>query len=109
MGTVHDRGVVREVAAEINIPFTVGGGISAVEDIGALLDSGADKVSINTAAVKDPDVIARAATNFGSQCIVLAIDAKETVGGWKVFLNISASSSESVQLVFSFRSVFTFS
>jgi cyclase len=79
--------LVREVAAEINIPFTVGGGISAVDDIGALLDSGADKVSINTAAVKDPDVIARAAANFGSQCIVLAIDAKETADGWKVFLN----------------------
>ncbi|HEX3101132.1 MAG TPA: imidazole glycerol phosphate synthase subunit HisF [Pyrinomonadaceae bacterium] len=79
--------LVREVAAEINIPFTVGGGISAVEDIGALLDSGADKVSINTAAVKDPDVIARAAANFGSQCIVLAIDAKDTADGWKVFLN----------------------
>lgn len=79
--------LVGEVAAEINIPFTVGGGISAVEDIGALLDSGADKVSINTAAVKDPDLIARSAANFGSQCIVLAIDAKETAGGWKVFLN----------------------
>lgn len=79
--------LVREVAAEINIPFTVGGGISTVEDIGALLDSGADKVSINTAAVKDPDVIARAAANFGSQCIVLAIDAKETPNGWRVFLN----------------------
>lgn len=79
--------LVREVAAEINIPFTVGGGISAVEDIGVLLDSGADKVSINTAAVKDPEVIARAAANFGSQCVVLAIDAKETSDGWKVFLN----------------------
>ena len=80
-------GIVRRVAAEINIPFTVGGGISTVEDIGALLDSGADKVSINTAAVKDPEVIARAAANFGSQCVVLAIDAKETADGWKVFLN----------------------
>ena len=80
-------GIVRRVAAEINIPFTVGGGISTVEDIGALLDSGADKVSINTAAVNDPDVIGRAAANFGSQCVVLAIDAKETADGWKVFLN----------------------
>ena len=79
--------LVFEVAAEINIPFTVGGGISSVRDIGALLDSGADKVSINTAAVKDPDLIAKTAANFGSQCIVLAIDAKETPGGWKVFLN----------------------
>ncbi len=79
--------LVRAVAAKINIPFTVGGGISAVDDIGALLDSGADKVSINTGAVKDPDVISRAAANFGSQCVVLAIDAKMTSDGWKVFLN----------------------
>jgi len=79
--------IVRRVAAEINIPFTVGGGISTVDDIGELLDSGADKVSINTAAVRNPHIIANAAVNFGSQCIVLAIDAKETDAGWKVFLN----------------------
>ena len=80
-------GLIERVAAEINIPFTVGGGISAVEDIAVLLGSGADKASINTAAVKDPDLIAKAARNFGSQCVVLAIDAKETPDGWKVFLN----------------------
>ncbi|MBK9527868.1 MAG: imidazole glycerol phosphate synthase subunit HisF [Acidobacteria bacterium] len=79
--------IVRRVAAEINIPFTVGGGISTVEDIGDLLDCGADKVSINTAAVKDPTILSDAAVNFGSQCVVLAIDAKETDDGWKVFLN----------------------
>lgn len=79
--------IVRRVAAEINIPFTVGGGISTVDDIGALLDCGADKVSINTAAVKDPTILSEAAANFGSQCVVLAIDAKETDEGWKVFLN----------------------
>lgn len=79
--------LVSRVAAEINIPFTVGGGVSAVGDIGALLDSGADKVSINTAAVRDPQLISAAAANFGSQCIVVAIDAKKTVDGWKVFLN----------------------
>jgi len=79
--------IVRRVAAEINIPFTVGGGISTVEDIGALLDCGADKVSINTAAVKEPSILSDLAANFGSQCIVLAIDAKETDDGWKVFLN----------------------
>jgi cyclase len=79
--------IVRRVAAEINIPFTVGGGISTVADIGALLDSGADKVSINTAAVKDPSILGDAAANFGSQCVVLAIDAKQIDGGWKVFLN----------------------
>ena len=79
--------LVRDVAAEINIPFTVGGGISSVEDIGALLDSGADKVSINTAAVKEPELLSAAAANFGSQCIVLAIDARMTPDGWRVYLN----------------------
>lgn len=79
--------IVRRVAAEINIPFTVGGGISTVEDIGALLDCGADKVSINTAAVKDPSILSDSAANFGAQCIVLAIDAKQNDDGWKVFLN----------------------
>ena len=79
--------IVRRVAAMTNIPFTVGGGISTVDDIGALLGSGADKVSINTAAVKDPGILSEAATNFGSQCVVLAIDAKWTTNGWKVFLN----------------------
>ena len=79
--------LVRRVAAEINIPFTVGGGISAVDDIGALLDAGADKVSINTAAVIRPELISETAANFGSQCIVLAIDAKNVGGEWRVFLN----------------------
>ena len=79
--------IVRHVAAEINIPFTVGGGISTIEDIGALLDCGADKVSINTAAVKDTSILSDSAANFGSQCIALAIDAKKTDDGWKVFLN----------------------
>ena len=79
--------LVRRVAFEVNIPFTVGGGISTVDDIGALLDAGADKVSINTAAVLRPEIIAEAAANFGSQCIVLAIDAKSTSDGWRVFLN----------------------
>lgn len=79
--------LVKRVAAEINIPFTVGGGINSVEDIEILLDSGADKVSINTAAVKNPSVLSEAARNFGSQCVVLAIDAKRIGNGWKVFLN----------------------
>jgi len=78
---------VRKVAAEINIPFTVGGGINRMEDIEVLLDSGADKVSINTSAVKNPQILSEAAKNFGSQCVVLAIDAKLVGGIWKVFLN----------------------
>jgi cyclase len=79
--------LVSRIAAKINIPFTVGGGISTKEDIRALLDSGADKVSINTAAVKNPDLINSAAANFGSQCVVLAIDARKTPDGWRVYLN----------------------
>lgn len=79
--------LVRRVAAKINIPFTVGGGISTVEDIEILLASGADKVSINTAAVKNPQILRDAARNFGAQCVVLAIDAKRTENGWRVFLN----------------------
>ena len=78
---------VGEIAAAINIPFTVGGGISDTTHIDALLDAGADKVSINTAAVKDPGLIERAAAEFGSQCIVLAIDAGRVGDDWKVFLN----------------------
>ncbi len=79
--------LVSKIARLINIPFTVGGGITASDDIARLLDAGADKVSINTAAVRDPALIETAAKNFGSQCIVLAVDAKRTDLGWKVFLN----------------------
>ena len=78
--------MVERVAEQVNIPFTVGGGISTVEDVGLLLKSGADKVSINSSAVKDPDLINRLADQFGSQCIVVAIDAKEINSKWKVHL-----------------------
>jgi cyclase len=79
--------LVKRVAARINIPFTVGGGISSVEDIEILLNCGADKISINTSAVKNPQILRQAAKNFGSQCVVLAIDAKLVGKNWKVFLN----------------------
>lgn len=79
--------LVRRVAAEVNIPFTVGGGIGSSSDIGRLLEAGADKVSINTAAVRDPNIISESALNFGSQCIVLSIDAKRHDDGWRVYLN----------------------
>lgn len=78
--------LVRKVAATINIPFTVGGGISSVEDVEILLKNGADKVSINSAAVKNPQLINDLALAFGSQCIVVAIDAKQIDGNWKVHL-----------------------
>lgn len=79
--------LVKKIAHEINIPFTVGGGINSVEDIEILLNSGADKVSINTSAVKNPQLLADASKNFGSQCIVLAIDAKLIDNKWFVFLS----------------------
>jgi len=78
--------VVRNVAKQVFIPFTVGGGIRSLEDMRDLLNAGADKISINTTAVKNPDLIKQAAEMFGSQCIVIAIDAKQTNGKWEVFV-----------------------
>lgn len=78
--------LVLKVAAAIDIPFTVGGGISSVEDVEILLQNGADKVSINSAAVKNPTLINACAEQFGSQCMVIAIDAKQINGQWKVHL-----------------------
>jgi cyclase len=78
--------LVQKVAQAINIPFTVGGGISSIEDVEVLLKNGADKVSINSAAVKRPDLINELSSKFGSQCIVVAIDAKQVNGHWKVHL-----------------------
>ncbi|MCV4233579.1 imidazole glycerol phosphate synthase subunit HisF [Virgibacillus sp. LDC1] len=79
--------VVRRTAGEIAIPFTVGGGISSVEDMKRILRAGADKIGMNTAAVKQPELISAGARKFGSQCIVVAIDAKynETWGEWEVY------------------------
>ena len=78
--------LVLKVAAAIDIPFTVGGGIRSVEDVSILLKNGADKVSINSAAVKNPSLINKLSEQFGSQCIVVAIDAKQIEGQWKVHL-----------------------
>ncbi|MRT15826.1 imidazole glycerol phosphate synthase subunit HisF [Vitellibacter sp. q18] len=78
--------LVLKVAATINIPFTVGGGISSVQDVEILLNNGADKVSINSSAVNNPQLINDLAAKFGSQCIVVAIDAKQIDGHWKVHL-----------------------
>jgi cyclase len=78
--------LVRDVAQAIDIPFTVGGGISSVEDVGVLLDNGADKVSVNSAAVRRPELISELAQRFGTQCIVAAIDAKQIEDEWVVYL-----------------------
>ena len=79
--------LVTRIAKHINIPFTVGGGISSVEDVSVLLACGADKISVNTSAVRNPQLISDLASQFGSQCIVLAIDTKFIDGEWYVFLN----------------------
>ena len=78
--------LVEKVARKVSIPFTVGGGISSVEDVNMLLRAGADKVSINSSAVKNPALIEQLANKFGSQCIVLAVDAKLIDGQWRVHL-----------------------
>jgi cyclase len=78
--------LVKSVAAVIRIPFTVGGGISSVSDISALLNSGADKISLNTSAVKNPELIYESAKKFGSQAVVAAIDVKNLNGTYKVFV-----------------------
>ncbi len=77
--------VVEQVAGEVFIPLTVGGGIRTLEDIRRMLNAGADKVSINTAAVFNPEFVREAAEKFGSQCIVVAIDAKQVGGHWEIF------------------------
>lgn len=82
------RELVNRIAHHINIPFTVGGGISSVEDVSLLLQNGADKISVNTSAYRSPELVSQLAKEFGSQCVVLAIDTKqEEDGQWYVYLN----------------------
>jgi cyclase len=89
--TIEQRGtlveLVERVAQEINIPFTVGGGINSIEDVSRIITAGADKVSINSAAVKNPTLITDISKQFGSQCVVVAIDTKYENGEWMVFVN----------------------
>ncbi len=82
--TMHD--MVLKVAEQVDIPFTVGGGISSIEDVDDLLHCGADKVSINSSAVKRPELVNELSDKFGSQCVVVAIDAKQIEGEWIVHL-----------------------
>jgi cyclase len=87
--------LVKRIAQHLNIPFTVGGGIKTVEDVSVLLNSGADKISINTAAYKNPELITGIAKAAGSQCVVLAIDTrKEEDGEWYVYLNGGRTKTE---------------
>jgi len=86
--------LVKDVARHINIPFTVGGGISSVADVAPLLEAGADKVSVNSAAVRDPELIDALSKAFGSQCIVLAIDARRVGNQWIVHTHGGKKPSE---------------
>ena len=87
--------LVKRIASHINIPFTVGGGISTVEDVALLLQNGADKISVNTAAFKNPALLKELSNAFGSQCVVLAIDTKkEADGEWYVYLNGGRTKTE---------------
>ncbi|MFH1565113.1 MAG: imidazole glycerol phosphate synthase subunit HisF [bacterium] len=89
--TVEKRQTVCQLAAkiaeQINIPFTIGGGIKSLEDIRDLLNAGADKVSIGSAAINNPDLVKKAAEWFGSQCIVISVDAKRTADSWEIYIN----------------------
>ena len=98
--TIEKRKTLSElanrIAHHINIPFTVGGGIRSVEDVNVLLQNGADKISVNTSAFKNPQLISELAKEFGSQCLVLAIDTKkEEDGEWYVYLNGGRTKTES--------------
>ncbi|HEX5555073.1 MAG TPA: imidazole glycerol phosphate synthase subunit HisF [Chitinophagaceae bacterium] len=79
--------LVQRIARHVNIPFTVGGGIASTEDVSVLLNAGADKISVNTAAFRNPSLLNNLADEFGSQCVVLAIDTKFEDGDWYVYLN----------------------
>ncbi|MDA3901590.1 MAG: imidazole glycerol phosphate synthase subunit HisF [Spirochaetes bacterium] len=87
--------MVKKVAETVHIPFCVGGGVRTIEDVRLLLENGADKVSINSAAIKNPELIHEASRRFGSQCIVVAIDAKRnSEGGWTVYLDGGRTATE---------------
>jgi len=79
--------LVRKIASEINIPFTVGGGIASLDDVAEIIKAGADKVSLNSAAVKRPELISEIAQQFGSQCVVVAIDTKFEAEEWQVYVH----------------------
>jgi imidazole glycerol-phosphate synthase subunit HisF len=95
--TLEDRAatldVVSRTAEEVFIPLTVGGGVQREDDVQTLLRAGADKVSVNSAAVRDPSLLARCADRFGTQCMVIAIDAKQRGGGWEVYVDAGRTAT----------------
>ncbi len=97
--------LVTKIASKINIPFTVGGGVSSLEDVSALLKAGADKVAINTAAFKNPQLIYEMAHRFGSQCVVVGIDIKFEGAEWYVYLNGGRIKTEKTALAWTKEAV----
>ncbi len=97
--------LVTKIASKINIPFTVGGGVSSLEDVSALLKAGADKVAINTAAFKNPQLIYEMAHRFGSQCVVVGIDVKFEDTEWHVYLNGGRIKTEKTALAWAKEAV----
>lgn len=93
-GRSATRAMVAQIAHELTIPFAVGGGVSTVEDVRELLRAGCDKVAFNSAAVRHPDVVTQAAAAFGSQCIVLAVDARSDDTGWNVVIDGGRTATE---------------
>ena len=85
--------VISRTAEQVFIPLTVGGGVREPDDVRRLLRAGADKVSLNTAAVRDPELLSRCADRFGTQCVVIAIDAKRTTDGWEVFVDAGRTAT----------------
>ena len=98
--TVENRStfaeLVKQIAAQINIPFTVGGGISSEQDVSVLLNAGADKITVNSAGVKNPDLIDTLARQFGSQCVVLAIDTRYEQDDWYVYVHGGRTKTENL-------------
>jgi cyclase len=101
--TVEQRRIfqelVKRIARHLNIPFTVGGGIHTEDDVSRLLEAGADKITVNSAAVKEPALIDRLAAQFGSQCIVVAIDTKWKAGNWQVYINGGRTPTDRATMV----------
>jgi cyclase len=89
--STHD--VIRRTAEQVFIPLTVGGGVRSEDDVRALLRTGADKVAVNSAAVRDPDLLSRCAERFGAQCMVVAIDAKRAGEGWQVYVDAGRTAA----------------
>lgn len=97
MATIENRAtlieLIKNISLEINIPFTVGGGINSIENVENIIKAGADKVSINSSAVKNPKLISEIAKNFGSQCVIVAIDTKFENNEWKVYVHGGRTST----------------